>query len=304
MDLEKIMTGQTDLLGNPALLKAIDQIVFVLNDVGDVVLVHPGDADWLSDELFVDRSFCSLFDPIEAEKVKSLIDQAVTTDRIPNLTLSLNPDHNIDWREAGLDQNRSFKFTFASDEAEQVFVLARDITDQKLMSHKLSQQAQRDPLTGAFNRRSLMTVLQHSVAQAQRYDWSCSVLMIDIDHFSDFNDREGLDAGDLLLQSFVTALHGFKRTADFFARFADDRFVMFLPETNLEQGMLAAERVRVLADDLEVPTPTGVLSFTVSIGVASLMSADDTPETLLKRAQENLFVAKQSGSNRIEGENE
>jgi diguanylate cyclase (GGDEF)-like protein len=302
MDLEKIMTGQTELFGNPALLKAIDQIVFLLSDTGDVSLVHAGEASWLNEDLFVERSFCSLFDPLDAEKIKGLIDQAVTTDRTPSLTLSINPDHCIDWREAGLDKNRSFKFTFASDDADQVFVLARDITDQKLMSHKLSQQAQRDPLTGAFNRRSLMTVLQHSVAQAHRYDWSCSLLMIDVDHFSDFNDTEGLDAGDLLLQSFVTALHGFKRTADFFARFADDRFVMFLPETNLEQAMLAGERVRALAENLEVPTPTGVFSFTVSIGVASLLDADDNPETLLKRAQENLFVAKQSGSNRIEGE--
>jgi diguanylate cyclase (GGDEF)-like protein len=127
-------------------------------------------------------------------------------------------------------------------------------------------------------------------------------LLIDVDQFSQINDQYGWDAGDKVLQSFVTAIHGFKRTADFFARFSDDRFVMFLPETNREQGQLAAERVRKLASELDIPYATGNLSFTVSIGVATLRDMNDTPEIMLKRAEEHLFIAKQSGTNRIEGE--
>jgi len=143
-------------------------------------------------------------------------------------------------------------------------------------------------------------VLSQSVAQAQRYDWLCSFLIIDIDGFTEFNESYSWDAGDLILQQLVANLHGFKRTADFLARYGDDQFVMFLPETNIEQSGLAAERIRAMVQELEIPFSQGNLKFTVSIGAATLGDVEETHETMLRRSEENLEIAKASGHNRVE----
>merc|ERR1712000_173487 len=121
-----------------------------------------------------------------------------------------------------------------------------------------------------------MTVMAQTVAQAQRYDWTCSVLLIDVDDFSKINDQQGWDAGDQLLQQIVTGIHKLKRTADFLARYGDDQLVLFLPETNHDQGMAAGERVRNLVQEMEMPYPTGDLQCTVSVGVAGLQGLEDT----------------------------
>lgn len=288
-----------------ALLKGVDQTVFILNGAGEISRIHQGNAAWLKSEKLIGLTVFPLFEELDAEALKQVFDQSMSASvnvDLQKLQITLKPEHLLQLHEAGLDQQRIIEVSFSVAASDHILFFVNDVTESHQLNHKISQQAQRDPLTGAYNRRSLMTVLQQSVAQAHRYDWVCSFLIIDIDHFSDINDKQGLDAGDHVLQAFVTALHGFKRTADFFARYSDDRFVMFLPETNQGQAMLAAERVRVLAENLEIPFPTGDLSFTVSIGISTLLYPEDTPEIMLKRAEENLFVAKQSGSNRIEGE--
>ncbi|MDP2523709.1 GGDEF domain-containing protein [Neptunomonas phycophila] len=288
-----------------ALLKGVDQTVFLLNGTGEITRVHEGTASWMRGEKLRGLTLFPLFEEPDAEVLKQAFDQSLTApagEGVQKHQITLKPEHLLQLHEAGLDQQRAMEFSFSAIDPHHILFMMSDISESRQLNQKISQQAQRDPLTGAYNRRSLMTILQQSVAQALRYDWVCSFLLIDIDHFSDINDKQGLDAGDQVLQAFVTALHGFKRTADFFARYSDDRFVMFLPETNQDQAMLAAERVRVLAENLEIPFPTGDLSFTVSIGISTLMYPEDEPEVMLKRAEENLFIAKQSGSNRIEGE--
>jgi diguanylate cyclase (GGDEF)-like protein len=283
------------------LLSAVNQLVLQLNGSGEVTHVYAGKANWLNAEKIMGRTFSALFSEL-ADDVSSLIDQALVTHVLQTKQLIMKPEHLLHWRELGLPSVQTWDLKVIATSATELMVVIEDLSESKRLEQKVSHQAQRDPLTGAYNRRALMTILDQSVAQAQRYDWICSFLLIDVDQFSQINDQYGWDAGDKVLQSFVTAIHGFKRTADFFARFSDDRFVMFLPETNREQGQLAAERVRKLASELDIPYATGNLSFTVSIGVATLRDMNDTPEIMLKRAEEHLFIAKQSGTNRIEGE--
>ncbi len=283
------------------LLSAMHQIVLQLNAAGEVTHVNAGQAHWLNVEEIMGRTFTALFSELSAD-ISTLIDNALETHVVQTTQLLMKPEHLLHWRELGLPSVQTWNINIIASSATELMVVIDDVSEAKRLEQKVSHQAQRDPLTGAYNRRALMTILDQSVAQAQRYDWICSFLLIDVDQFSQINDQYGWDAGDKVLQSFVTAIHGFKRTADFFARFSDDRFVMFLPETNREQGQLAAERVRKLASELDIPYATGNLSFTVSIGVATLRDMNDTPEIMLKRAEEHLFIAKQSGTNRIEGE--
>lgn len=288
------------------LLAAIDQMVVCISSAGEVKSVSAGSASWLNPDKMISRTFSSLFADEVAGHISAMIKAALETGEPQKLTLSMKPEHSLHWRELGLTTAQTWDTTLAAVNETELMWVARDVPVSKRNEHKLFNQAQRDPLTGAYNRRSLLTILEHSVAQAQRYDWVCSFLLIDIDNFKQINDQYGWDAGDKVLQQFVKAMHGFQRTADFFARFSDDRFVMFLPETNRKQALLAAERVRKLAAQEQVSCISGdgedSLNFTVCIGAATLSDEKDTPESILKRAEENLFVAKQSGTNRIEGE--
>ena len=278
----------------------VEEIVLLINPQGEILKASAGSEDWLMVDSLVGLSFPLLFPSEMMVQVTSQINTASQSDEAISFQYSMKEKDSPDWVELGLKephiwQTRCQKIT----DEELVFVIA-DRSEEMRLERKIVNQAQRDPLTGAYNRRALMTVLSQSVAQAQRYDWLCSFLLIDIDGFTEFNENYSWDAGDLILQQLVANLHGFKRTADFLARYGDDQFVMFLPETNIEQSGLAAERIRAMVQELEIPFSQGDLKFTVSIGAATLGDVEETHETMLRRSEENLEIAKASGHNRVE----
>jgi len=278
----------------------VEEIVLLLDGQGEVLKASSGVETWLMTESLIGLSFPLLFPSDLMTQVNNQLHAALQGTDAVSVQYSIKEKEALDWVELGLKepyiwQTRCQKI---SDD-ELIFVIANRSEEVKL-ERKIINQTQRDPLTGAYNRRALMTVLSQSVAQAMRYDWLCSFLLIDIDDFTAFNQKFGWDAGDLILQQLVSNLHSFKRTADFLARYGDNQFVMFLPETNIQQSTLAAERIRVMVEKLEIPFPQGDLKFTVSIGGATLINLEETHETMLRRAAENLTIAKGSGHNRIE----
>ena len=280
----------------------VEEIVLLLNYQGEVLKASAGSEDWLLVDSLVGLSFPLLFSSEMMVQVTNQINAAVVSDEMVPFQYSMKEKDAPDWVELGLKEPHIWHTRCQKiDDRELIFVIA-DRSEEVKLERKVVNQAQRDPLTGAYNRRALMTVLSQLVAQAQRYDWLCSFLLIDIDNFTAFNENYGWDAGDLILQNLVSNLHGFKRTADFLARYGDDQFVMFLPETNIEQSGLAAERIRVMVEKLEIPFSQGDLNFTVSIGAATLIDVEETHESMLRRAEENLQIAKDSGHNRVEVE--
>jgi diguanylate cyclase (GGDEF)-like protein len=136
------------------------------------------------------------------------------------------------------------------------------------------------------------------VAQARRYHKPLGVLMIDIDHFKNFNDTHGHDAGDVVLQEFARALQATARASDVMVRYGGEEFAVLLPETNLGQARIAAERVLESARRIRLPIP-GLESgqVTVSVGVSALPEHGDTPESLVKAADKALYAAKNAGRN-------
>ena len=278
----------------------VEEIVLLINNQGDVLKVSAGSEDWLLADSLVGLSFPLLFSSEMMVQVTTQINTASQCDEAVNFQYSMKEKDAPDWVELGLKEPHIWHTRCQKiDDKELIFVIA-DRSEEVKLERKIVNQAQRDPLTGAYNRRALMTVLSQSIAQAQRYDWLCSFLLIDIDNFTAFNESFGWDAGDLILQQLVSNLHGFKRTADFLARYGDDQFVMFLPETNSEQSGLAAERIRAMVEELEIPFSQGDLKFTVSIGASTLSDVEETHESMLRRAEENLQIAKESGHNRVE----
>jgi diguanylate cyclase (GGDEF)-like protein len=144
-----------------------------------------------------------------------------------------------------------------------------------------------DPLTGLYNRRYFNETLEREIGKLMRYDGmlSLSLMLIDIDHFGDFNNSHGHPFGDQVLVSVAKALDASLRASDILARIGGDEFAVILPQTNLEEAMKAAVKVRAAVID------TGV---TVSIGVAQYRKQHDA-EGLIAAADTALYQAKEDG---------
>jgi diguanylate cyclase (GGDEF)-like protein len=284
-----------------ALLTATADVVMVTEVTGLIMACSTGVANWVKPDAVTGRKLEDVFPVDIAGEITAATVKAADKKAVVKVDLQLRPEHIPVLREQGLTETKwiELRCSVAGDEAVIVF---RDITAKRRLERQVTSQAQRDPLTGAYNRRALRPVLEQAVAQAQRYDWVCSLMVIDVDQFSDLNDNYSWDCGDQVLQQLVTSIHGMKRTSDFLARYGDDQFVMFMPETNHEQGVAAGQRVRRIMEEMEIPYAAGDVHFTVSIGVAALGGPDDDGDNMLRRANENLFIAKQSGYNRVEGE--
>jgi diguanylate cyclase (GGDEF)-like protein len=284
-----------------ALLQVCQDPLLVLRD-DRIVKAVPGNAHWVQPDQLHGKTLAELFPEKILLELQALIERACREQVVIQHEYQLRPEHLPRLRALGLHEPLWYRGSWVATNSGEVVWSARDITAQKKLERKLLYQAQRDPLTGAYNRRALMPVLEVSVAQALRYDGASSLLLIDIDNLSSINEQHGWDAGDQVLQHTVSELHRLKRTSDFVARYSDDRLVMVLPETNHEQAMLAGERMRAAVASLELPYPTGNLSWTVSVGVASVLNPEDDAVSLLRRAHEHLIIAQHSGANRVEGE--
>lgn len=283
------------------MLMACQDPVLIL-DNETIVAVGAADQPWCRADQLIGRQLADLFAEDLLTRFRQLLQQLAAGEERVELEYQLRPEHHPVLLELGLAEPCWYQGRWVATAQGEVIWTLRDVTAQKHLERKLTHQAQRDLLTGAYNRRTLIPVLEMATAQALRYDGSTSVLLIDIDDFSGINERFGWDAGDQVLRQTVVTLHALKRTSDFLARYADDQLVMVLPETNHEQGLQAGERIRGAIAALELPHSTGNLSWTVSIGVASALNVDDDAAALMRRAREHLVIAQHSGRNRVEGE--
>lgn len=158
-----------------------------------------------------------------------------------------------------------------------------------------------DPLTRVHNRRNLMALLQREFDRARREQGTLSVVLLDIDHFKAVNDRRGHGVGDQVLRNVASALVEHVRDHDVVGRYGGEEFLMVLPGTDLPGAMALAGRCRERLQALEEIDEEGErFQVTGSFGVAALEAGDSHIEALLKRADDALYRAKESGRNRIE----
>ena len=158
-----------------------------------------------------------------------------------------------------------------------------------------------DELTGLYNRRYFDRHLALMLEKAREQDRDMALMLIDMDFFKAINDTHGHDTGDAVLREFSLRLRRNIRGVDLACRFGGEEFVVLMPDTDYRQAQNVAERVRnaVAERSFETGRPSRPLSVTVSVGVALNESADDTPETILKRADVALYRAKREGRNRV-----
>ncbi|MDY0250052.1 MAG: GGDEF domain-containing protein [Pseudomonas sp.] len=164
----------------------------------------------------------------------------------------------------------------------------------------LDHQANHDPLTGALNRRSCGVLYEQAMADARLHNLPLSVLMIDLDEFKKVNDHLGHDLGDKILCRFVAVAQKILREGDMFCRFGGEEFVAVLPNTSAQAALIVADRLRSAfeTDSALIETERRHQSFaiTTSIGIAELQ-ADEAFESLLRRADNALYFAKDNGRN-------
>jgi diguanylate cyclase (GGDEF)-like protein len=164
---------------------------------------------------------------------------------------------------------------------------------------ELQRLSSTDGLTGVHNHRHFQERLREEFRRAQRYDDALSLILLDLDHFKDVNDRHGHAAGDGVLREVAGALQRGVRETDLVARYGGEEFAVLLPRTHLTGALTVAERVRRELRALRLG-PDGALRVTASLGVSSFPHRSVlTPEQLLLTADEALYRAKHEGRDRI-----
>jgi two-component system, cell cycle response regulator len=157
-----------------------------------------------------------------------------------------------------------------------------------------------DTLTGLYNRRYLDAHLESTVARATASGKEVSILMLDLDHFKRINDTYGHLVGDQVLKDVAQRLSHGVREFDLAARIGGEEFVVVMPDSSDEVGIKVAERLRgsIGATPVAIPAPVGLISVTVSVGVA-IVAPGETGVSALHRADEALYAAKAVGRNKV-----
>ena len=168
----------------------------------------------------------------------------------------------------------------------------------KAANKRIEELAELDELTGSFNRRCIMRMLDDEIARARRLKTSCAIALIDLDWFKRVNDHYGHPIGDEVLRTFAIAVFANIRHIDRFGRYGGEEFLLVLPDTPDNEAVRTLNRLRAIIADLDWSAFSPGMQVTISAGVATL-KPDETPETFLARADSALYIAKARGRNRI-----
>jgi two-component system, cell cycle response regulator len=166
-------------------------------------------------------------------------------------------------------------------------------------NRRLQEVALVDALTGFPNRHFFNERLQQEWATSTRSQRPISCFMLDLDNFKHINDTYGHDVGDSVLRQALAAIRLAVRAQDIVARTGGDEFVVLCPDTSIEAAMVCAERVRHSIESAQIQSGMLSLKISASIGVACRDHAIIDSESLLKRADQGMYLAKHGGRNRV-----
>jgi diguanylate cyclase (GGDEF)-like protein len=187
--------------------------------------------------------------------------------------------------------------------AERLRQMRRRLHEQKrdlaAALDRIQYLATRDALTGLMNRGHLGELLDREVLRHRRCGTRMSVVLLDIDHFKQVNDRFGHGCGDQVLRRFAEEAQRIVRGCDALGRWGGEEFLLLMPETGLDAACVGAERLRKLLQGLVFEAAGQVLNVTLSAGVAQIEGMESI-EMLVERADRALYMAKDQGRNRVQ----
>lgn len=164
---------------------------------------------------------------------------------------------------------------------------------------QVQQLAVTDELSGYYNRRYFYELVDLELARSKRYDHPVSLLMIDLDHFKEVNDKYGHATGDQVLRNICDQIRHAVRESDILGRHGGEEFVLLLPETSLDKAIEVAERLCRMIEAHRVRVDGIELSITVSIGAAAIGTECSDSDQLFQHADQAMYLAKQAGRNQV-----
>ncbi|AZC32637.1 GGDEF domain protein [Pseudomonas chlororaphis subsp. piscium] len=167
-----------------------------------------------------------------------------------------------------------------------------------LLYRAATRSALRDPLTDTGNRIAMDQTLQREIEMARRHLHPLSLLMLDIDHFKRINDSHGHSAGDEVLKAVAASIKAQLRNVDMVFRFGGEEFLILLSNTGRDAAAMVGERLRQAAQAKDYWADGTLIELTVSLGCSTLLPGESA-ESLLRRADSALYVAKREGRNRL-----
>ena len=183
-----------------------------------------------------------------------------------------------------------------------VFGLLYGIYSQRItrLLDRVNTLAITDSLTGICNRRYFFERLASELERSRRYNRKTHILMIDIDDFKDYNDQHGHQQGDRMLREFAQQIKQYIRSTDLLARYGGEEFVVIMPESETEQAVHMAERLRIQIETfMRTHSQSHEQWFTISVGISGFPDHGRDVDALLRRADIALYNAKKAGKNTI-----
>lgn len=190
------------------------------------------------------------------------------------------------------------KQTFSEDEKSFVETLRHHLS-LIIEKQRLFEQAITDGLTKLYLRRFFLAALEKEINRSKRYQLDVSVLLLDIDKFKNFNDTYGHQAGDYVLRETALRITESIRSVDTPGRYGGEEMAVILPQTNIKEAYVVAERIRKAIEGAEYTFRKDSMRVTASIGVTSLHMRDITLEEMIEESDKALYVAKDKGRNQV-----
>lgn len=205
-----------------------------------------------------------------------------------------NEEHYVLMKNRVTQHNHIFKFSISIFSENKKYIISlTDITHTVLKSKEFEDKATHDALTGVYNRSAFNDFFEKEVEYAKYHDISLSLVIMDIDHFKDVNDTYGHLVGDLVLQKMSLNIDNHTRKSDFFARWGGEEFVLLLVGSSHADAIKFAEKIRLVISNIKFDK---IKQISCSFGVSTYKKTD-TIDSMIKRADDALYLAKESGRN-------
>lgn len=302
MDLIPVARGR--------LIESMSDGVLVLDEQGRIVDINPAMQNILEHEpaSYLGKNASVILDQWE-HNVEPLLNGTETRTelKVPQkpssyLDLRITPLYDDDHKMNGrlmVFRDITDRKAVEKDLRRAMDHLQTQLIEIGILQSQLREQAIRDVLTNLFNRRYLEETLERELARATREKYPLCVIMMDLDYFKEVNDTYGHEAGDVVLKTIAETVTKQSRHGDFVCRYGGEEFVLVMPNIGIEKASERAEALHQIIDALNIPYGRFNLTTTISMGIAWYPAHGTTKEALMRAADMAMYVAKNTGRNRV-----